>query len=105
MLNEQQIQKVRSMMQSSGWTEVLVPLVAGRGSEFTKIALRMPANRAEPYKDVDDRDAMNHIRGRIEEIKWVLEFFVNEINVHDFNARNEQTQTNGADLNAVQPPA
>ena len=107
MLNVQQIQQVRQMLQTSGWNDVLKPFALGRGRELTKIALRLPANRPEPYKGMDDRDAMNHIRGRIEEIEWLMSFFENEINVSDFNRRKDELerQTNGIGSNEAQLPA
>ena len=104
MLNDDQIQKVRGMMQSSGWNEVLKPLVLVRGRELSKTALVMPGQRSEPYKSMDDRDAMNHIRGRIEEIEWLMSFFENEINVYDYNRRRDELdrQANGSEANPLQ---
>ena len=98
MLNEQQIHLVKQMLGMGGWNDVVKPLVIGRGRDLTKVAMMMPSQRPEPYKDMDDREAMNHIRGRILEIEWLVSFFDAEINVFDYNRRRDeldrQTQIN-----------
>ena len=105
MLNDEQIQKVRGTMQTGGWKDVVVPLVVNRGRELTKLALRMPTERGAPYKDMEDRDAMNHIRGRIEEIEWLISFFENEVNAFDYNRQRDELarQANGVEANTLQP--
>ena len=91
-LNSEQIEKVRGLLQSSGWREVVKPVLDQRALNIQKIFRLLPSERSEPYKNQDDMTVMNLLRGRLEEIEWFAAAFANEVSVYDMNQRQDETQ-------------
>jgi len=91
MLNPEQIEQLRMMTSTSGWG-ILKQVIAERAHGAIKDLARLPAERSERYKTLDDSLASFHIRGRLEESEWVLTAVENEIKVHDMNRRMEELQ-------------
>jgi hypothetical protein len=97
MLNPDQIDKLRVLLQTSGWNEVVKPAIAERGRQVQKMWAMMPSERPEPYKGVDDAIAINMLRGRFSELEWMLLAFENEVKVHDYNRRLEELERQPSD--------
>lgn len=87
-LNEEQIGKVRLLLQTSGWNDVMKPLLAVRANNAIKALVLSPAEREGEFKEMDDAT----IRARIREVEWMLTAFVNEIAVFDHNRRLDELQ-------------
>ena len=87
-LNEEQISKVRLLLQSGGWSEVVKPAVAKRANAAIKALILTPAERSGEFKDMDD----SAIRAQIREAEWMLTAFDNEIAVFDHNRRMDELQ-------------
>ena len=105
MLNAEQIEKLKLALASSGWRDVIQPMLANDGHELVKESLRLPSQRRPPYKDMDDTLATAHIRGRIAQIESVLEYFENEIRAFDHNRRLEELERQAAAAEASPGPS
>ena len=103
-LSEEDVLKVKQMMQSSGWREVVIPALRRRGAEWMKESVRLPSERGKPYTDLDDAIAGPHIRGRIAELEYLLVSFQNELMVYEHNrSLDELDRSNGQVPNAANP--
>jgi hypothetical protein len=87
-LNEDQVGKIRGLLQSSAWNDVMKPAIAQRANAAIKALILTPAERSGEYKDMDDAA----IRAQIREAEWLLAVFVNEVAVFDHNRRVEELQ-------------
>ena len=87
-LNEDQVQKVRLLLQSSGWNDVVKPAIAQRANAAIKNLILTPAERTGEFKEMDD----SAIRAQIREAEWLLAVFVNEVAVFDHNRRLDELQ-------------
>lgn len=83
-LNEAQIQKVRQTMFTSGWKEVMVPVLKARAQEAVKLLILHPSERKGEV--VDDAT----LRARIQECEWMLAVWDNEIAIFDLNRRRDE---------------
>ena len=93
-LNEEQVGKIRNLLASSGWNDVMKPVIATKAHNAIKALVLNPAERTGEYKDRDDAS----IRSDIKVLEWVLSCWQNEISVFEHNKRLEEldAQTNGA---------
>jgi hypothetical protein len=87
-LNEDEVAKVRLLLQSSGWNDVVKPAIAKRASAAIKALILSPAERSGEFKEMED----STIRSQIREAEWLLTAFVNEITVFDHNRRLDELQ-------------
>lgn len=87
-LNEEQVGKIRGLLQSSAWNDVVKPVVATRANTAIKALILTPAERTGEYKEMDDAA----IRAQIREAEWLLAVFVNEVAVFDHNRRVDELQ-------------
>jgi hypothetical protein len=87
-LNEDQVQKVRLLLQSSAWNDVVKPAIASRANAAIKALILTPAERTGEHKEMDDAA----IRAQIREAEWLLTAFVNEVAVFDHNRRMDELQ-------------
>jgi hypothetical protein len=87
-LDEEQVGKIRLLMASSGWNDVMRPVIAKRAHEALKALVLHPAERAGEYKGLDD----GVIRAKIKECEWMLTAWANEIVVHDHNRQLDELE-------------
>ena len=87
-LNEEQVGKIRVLLQSSAWNDVMKPVIATRANAAIKALILTPAERTGEYKDMDD----SAIRAQVREAEWLLAVFVNEVAVFDHNRRVDELQ-------------
>lgn len=87
-LNEEQIGKIRGLLQSSAWNDVVKPVIAIRANTAIKALILTPAERTGEFKDMED----SAIRAQIREAEWLLAVFVNEVAVFDHNRRVDELQ-------------
>lgn len=98
MLNEEQIGKVRLMLATSGWRDVLKPAVQERTNNLIKSAM-IPGKRTGLYEDMPELEVIRHIQGRVTELEWMMVALENEVKVYDSNKRLEELErqeANGA---------
>jgi hypothetical protein len=98
-MNDEQIGKVRILLMSTGWNDVVKPSLALRANSAIKALILSPAEREGEFKDMDDAA----IRARIREAEWMLTAFVNEVAVADHNRRMDELQRQ-ADPDGSEPP-
>lgn len=96
MLNEDQIQKVRTTISTAGWTEIMHPLIRARGNGALKALTLGPEERQKSggeFKDTSDSD----LRSIIRDCEWMAVCWQNEISVFEYNRRLEEEarQSNG----------
>jgi hypothetical protein len=93
-LSSEQVEKVRLLMASSGWNDVIKPVIAKRAHDALKALILSPAERSGEYQDTSD----DIIRARIKEDEFLLTVWTNEIVAHDQNRMLDEIerQQNGA---------
>lgn len=84
MLTQEQIDKVRLMFSTAGWSEVVQPMIENRFRHKTRMLIRHPSERGE--NALDD----TAIRGALQELEWLLTWFQNEIEVYEHNRRVDE---------------
>jgi hypothetical protein len=87
-LNEEQIDKVKGLLASSAWNDVVKPILTLRANSAIKALILSPAEREGDLKDLDD----STLRARIRECEWMLSAFANEVAVFDHNRRMDELQ-------------
>jgi|SRR3972149_12189854 len=93
-LNEEQIGKVRMILASSGWNDVMQPVLAKRAQDALKALVLHPSERMGEYKGVGD----DTIRVKIQECEFMLTAWRNEVAMFDHNRRVDELarQSDGA---------
>jgi hypothetical protein len=93
-LNEEQVGQIRLLLASSGWNDVMRPVIAKRAHDAIKALVLHPAERTGEYKGIDD----NTIRVKVRECEWLLTAWANEVMAYDNNQRLDELdrQQNGA---------
>jgi hypothetical protein len=94
-LPDEAIQKLRLMLVSSGWKDVMEPILAKRAHDAIKALVLAPAERRGEMAGVDDAT----LRARIQEDEWMLIVWRNEINAADIERRqlNELESRDGGE--------
>ena len=89
-LNEEQIQKVRLVLASSGWNDVMRPAIENRGRQAVKALCLAPTERAAAFKG-SDFDTEDHVlRAIIRDSEWMLVCWDNELKVFEYNRRLDE---------------
>lgn len=93
-LTDDQIQKIRLLISSSGWNDVMKPVLANRANAALKALVLTQSERATDggeFKAWDDES----LRAAIREIEWMLVVWTNMISVHEHNrVRDELDRAN-----------
>lgn len=84
MLDATQIDQLKLLLSTKGWQEVMRPVIGTRAAQLIKTLVLHPSER--PEQDRDD----SRLRGRIEELEWMLAAWPNEINVYEHNRRLDE---------------
>lgn len=95
MLDETQVNKVRLVLQSAGWNDVMRPTYLQRANEAIKTLCLSRPERAGQFANTEDET----LRAIIRECEWMLNVWPNEIKVFELNRQRDE-------LDAAQmPPA
>ena len=97
-LNEEQVQKVRLVLASAGWNDVMRPVYANRAHQAIKTLCLSRPERAGEFKDVDDET----LRAIIRECEWMVNVWNNEIHVQEYNRKRDELDASGE---PATPPA
>lgn len=96
MIDEQQAQKVRLVLTSSGWNDVIAPAIRARGQEALRSLRLSPLAREKHYgPDSPFRTSDEALRVMIDDCEWMAVAFLNELIVHDVNRQREELATAG----------
>lgn len=101
MLTEDQVNKIRQTMATSGWNDVVIPAAMNRGKQALIALTLSPPEREKAggeFAHFDD----SLLRAVIKDSEWWVAAFVNEVKMHDYNRRQEELlgQQNGAETPA-----
>lgn len=91
MLTQEQAEKLRLLLFSGGWNEVMRPAIENRLRSHVKKLTLWPSERKA--EDQDD----TKLRAQAEELQWMLSAFENELKVEEYNRQVDELhrQTNG----------
>lgn len=90
MLNEDQIQKLRLALQTSGWNDVIKPAIHRRGAQALKALALTRAERSREFvrSDFDTEDDV--LRAIIRDCEWMVVCWDNEVLVHEENRKRDE---------------
>lgn len=80
-LNEDDIEKLRGLLRSSAWNDVMKPALVGRLQVLMGLLVLDPSARGE--KGLSDET----IRGSIKQVNWTLSRFEQAVEEFDHNRR------------------
>lgn len=90
MLNDEQVQKVRQTLSTSGWNDVMRPALENRAREAMKALTHSRTERAGSYKgthfDTDD----DILRAIIRDCEWMVVCWQNEVQVAEYNRQRDE---------------
>lgn len=99
-LTEEQVLKVRQVLASSGWNEVISPALANRARQAIKALCLSRSERATEYKGGDFDTDDDILRAIIRDCEWMLTVWVNEVNVGEYNRRRDELDRQDSQLNS-----
>ena len=89
-LNDEQVEKLRSVMSTVGWREIVVPVAENRIREISKLLMLFPSERPEPYKSLPEHLADHILRSEAKGVEWLIFSLRNEVAAYDFNRRRDE---------------
>ena len=99
MLTEEEAGQVRMLLVSHAWNDVVCQRLRQRLKQAERTLKQLPSERPKPYQGLDDGTATAHLRGRIEELEWLLTHWDMEIAAHEHNRKVDELHRNGAGAN------
>lgn len=103
MLNGEQIDKVRLVLASSGWNEVMKPALVNRGNQALKALVLAREERTANFKGTDLDTADDILRAIIRDCEWMVGAWHNEIATFDHNRRRDELDRQDEDGIAANP--
>lgn len=91
MLNDDQAQNLRVTLATSGWNQIILPSALSRGRDALKALCLNPDERKERGGDFKNKND-DQLRQIVEESERFASIWQNELNVYDFNRRQEELQ-------------
>ena len=88
-INEDQYGKIKLLLASSGWNDVMRPAIQKRGNDSLRALVLSPAERKGEEGVTDDV-----LRARIQECEWMLAAWANEVTIFEHNRRVEELDAN-----------
>lgn len=99
MLAPAEIQKLKTQLALSGWTDVQYPAMKNHRDGLVGIVLKCGAERPEPYRTIPD----DIIRGEIRGVEWAMNVWQQEIAVSDHNRMRDELDRNGQESETSSP--
>ena len=103
MLDIQQIDQLKLLLSTDGWNLVMKPAIENRIRLRIKSLVLHPSER--PEEDRDDQA----LRGKIQELEWMLVSWANTVQVFEHNQRLDEldraAQENGTEMIGSATPA
>lgn len=104
-LNNEQIQKIRLVLASSGWREVMLPALANRGHQAVKALCLSRSERAVDFKGTDFDTEDEILRAMIRDCSWMSSVWSNEVEVADYNRRRDELDADASHSGSATPNA
>jgi hypothetical protein len=92
MLDGTQVDKIRLVLSSTGWNDVMKPALLNRGKNAVKALCVAPSEREGEFKGSTDEA----LRAAIRETEWMVSVWSNEIVIFEHNRRLEEESQNGS---------
>ena len=89
-LNDEQIQKVRLTLATSGWNDVMRPAIENRGRQALRALTLSRSERAVELKGTDMDTDDDILRAMIRDATWMTTCWTNEISVAEHNRRLDE---------------
>ena len=102
-LNDEQVQKVRQVLVTGGWREVMRPAIENRGRQAVRALTLSPTERAAEFKGSDFDTEDNVLRAIIRDCTWLAMCWDNEILVHDHNRQADELDRQNQETTAANP--
>ena len=103
MISDAEAQKLRVVILSSGWREIMMPSILYHGKAALKALCMNAEERKEKGGDFRNKND-DQLRQIIEDSERIATFWDNELNVYDLNRRSDEHQRqNGSEASALTP--
>jgi hypothetical protein len=103
MLSSEQVEKVRLVLSSNGWNDVIRPAIVGRGRQALKSLALGRSERATEFKGTEFDTDDDILRAMIRDCEWMSVVWSNEVQIHDRNRRLDELDASGGQLNTANP--
>jgi len=100
MLTDEEVQKVRLVMASLGWNDVILPAIVNRGKQAVKALVMSRAERSNQFKGTDFDTDDDVLRALIRDCEWMMATWTNELAVAEHNRRLDELDRQNMDAGA-----
>jgi hypothetical protein len=97
MLTEDEVQKVRLVMASLGWNDVIRPAIENRGRQAVKALVLSRSERANQFKGTDFDTDDDVLRALIRDCTWMVAVWTNELAAAEHNRRLDELDRQNMD--------
>lgn len=102
-LSNEQVDKVRTVLLSAGWNDVILPAIRQRGQQAVKALVMSRSERATTFKGSDFDSEDDVLRAIIRDTEWMTVVWQNELLVAEHNRRLDELDRNNSGPNAANP--
>lgn len=102
-LTQEQASKVKQVVTSSGWNDVILPAIRQRGQQAVKALVMGRSERAASFKGSDFDAEDDVLRAIIRDTEWMTVVWQNEILVAEHNRRLDELDRNNSGPNTANP--
>jgi hypothetical protein len=89
-LSEDDAQKLRQTMMTSGWNEIILPTLERRGQQALKALVLSRPERAAAYKSTDFDTDDDVLRAIIKDCAWMAKIWVAETSAAEHNRQVDE---------------
>jgi len=100
MLTDEEVQKVRLVLASAGWNDVMRPRLENRARNAIKALVLHRAERTEMYKGQDFDAEDGDLRAMIRACEWMIAVWPNELFAAEHNRRLDELDHQNMDAGA-----
>ena len=91
-----QVDKVRTLLASPGWNDVILPAIKQRGQQAVKALVLSRSERANVVKGSDFDNEDDVLRAIIRDSEWMTVVWTNELLVAEHNRRLDELDRNNS---------
>ena len=101
-LNPDQVDKVRQLLSSAGWNDVILPAIKQRGQQAVKALVLSRSERSGVFKGSDSDNEDDVLRAIVRDCEWMTVVWANELLVAEHNRRLDELDRNNSGTAANQ---
>lgn len=102
MLQPKLVEMAERLTLGTEWRELVLPLLQTQAQALEKLALSLPTDRPEPWRQLDDATATLALKSEAKGVRWLAGFLDQEVKVARFE-RLQNQQHNGVGAGADNP--